>query len=212
MSEWEPRVSARLDEMSGGKRSLYMEIHPDGDIVVCIHEDGAQIENNDGTKASVEFCNTAGGGGESPHTRRALHALFDAMLRDAEEKPAGIPPYPVWLSKQMTKVHPEKIERLLNLTARDFFTAERMEQCGIKSKSLRTMAMRHAIDMAKTRMHFDGQRVQFIDRPRILSMREFVTEYKDLPSILRWPNLGEKSAAALITTITTSGLQFSATV
>src|SRR3989338_276290 len=101
MAEWKIRTAGRIDEMSQGKMSLRIEIKPDSDIVVYIEEDGVQIEDERGNKSRVEFCDTASGGGRSPHTRRALYGLFEAMKRDAKESPDGRPRYPVGLAKLM---------------------------------------------------------------------------------------------------------------
>jgi hypothetical protein len=103
MAEWKIRTAGRVDEMSHGKMSLRIELQPDGDIVVYIEEDGVQIEDKQGNKSRVEFCDTASGGGRSPHTRRALYALFEAMKKDAKEYPDGIPKYPINLAKLMAE-------------------------------------------------------------------------------------------------------------
>lgn len=101
MAEWKIRTAGRVDEMSGGKMSLRIELQADGDVMVYIEEDGALVQDKNGNKSRVEFCNTAGGGGKSPHTLRALNALYEAMRQDAKERPDGIPQYPVGLAKMM---------------------------------------------------------------------------------------------------------------
>jgi hypothetical protein len=52
---------------------------------------------------SVEFCSTASGGGRSPHTRKALKDLAEAMIKDAHEKPDGIPQFPEHLKEKMLR-------------------------------------------------------------------------------------------------------------
>jgi hypothetical protein len=101
MSEWTPRVAARLDEMSYNKKSLRIELQPDGDITVLIEHDGIPIEDAEGNRASVEFCNTSNGGGRSPYVLLALYGLFVALKKDAQERPDGIPMYPVGLRELM---------------------------------------------------------------------------------------------------------------
>ncbi len=103
MAEWKIRTAGRVDEMSHGKMSLRVELQPDGDVTVFIEEDGVVIEDAARNRSRVEFCNPIGGGGRSPHTRRALYALFEAMKRDAKEYPDGIPKYPVGLAKLMAE-------------------------------------------------------------------------------------------------------------
>ena len=100
---WKVRTSGRLDEMSSGKLSLRVEIQGDGDIVIFIENDGVPIEDAEGNRAQVEFCNTGSGGGRSSHTRKALVELFHAMKKDAKERPDGIPPFPLWLREEMAK-------------------------------------------------------------------------------------------------------------
>ena len=101
MAEWKALAAGRVDEMSGGKMSLRIELQPDGDITLYIEENGEPIQDKMGNKSKVEFCSTAGGGGRSPHTLRALAVLYDAMVRDAKERPDGIPKYPVGLAQMM---------------------------------------------------------------------------------------------------------------
>ncbi|HWP61334.1 MAG TPA: hypothetical protein VN495_01910 [Candidatus Paceibacterota bacterium] len=103
MAEWEVQSAGRLDEMGQGKMSLRIELQPDGDIILCIDEDGVPVQDDAGNVAKVEFCSTAGGGGRSPHTRRALYTLYEAMRLDAREKPDGIPKYPVGLREAMAR-------------------------------------------------------------------------------------------------------------
>lgn len=98
-----PRAAGRIDEMSHGKKSLRVEIQGDRDIILYIDEDGVPIEDKEGNVAKVEFCHTGNGGGRSPHTRRALFALFEALKKDGIEAPEGIPKYPVGLAEQMAE-------------------------------------------------------------------------------------------------------------
>ena len=99
--EWSVRMAGRLDDMSGNTKSLRVILQPDGDVVVCIDLEGVPVEDEAGNKASVEFCNPAGGGGRSTHTRRALLILFEAMKKDAEERDDAVPIYPIGLAETM---------------------------------------------------------------------------------------------------------------
>ena len=101
MADWNVRTAGRLDDMGHGKMSLRVELQPDGDITVLIEEDGVVVQDGEGNSSRVEFCNPTGGGGRSLHTRRALYALFDAMKKDALERPDAIPKYPVGLAERM---------------------------------------------------------------------------------------------------------------
>jgi hypothetical protein len=101
MPKW--KTAGRLDDMGRGKMSLRVEFQPDGDIIVYIEEDGVIIQDDKGNRSAVEFCNIAGGGGQSPHTRRALVALYEAMKKDAQERPDMIPKYPAGLAEAMAK-------------------------------------------------------------------------------------------------------------
>ena len=100
---WSLRQAGRFDEMSQKTLSLRIEFHADGDMVLYIEKDGMPIQDEDGTKAKVEFCSTSGGGGQSPHTREALTHLFGGMILDNRADPTGIPPYPMGLAEAMEK-------------------------------------------------------------------------------------------------------------
>ncbi len=70
---------ARKEDMSpNGRLRLFRQ--DDGDMCVAIIED-------DGTMAGVEFCVPGTGGGKSPKTLRALHALAHAILEDNAAEP-----------------------------------------------------------------------------------------------------------------------------
>jgi hypothetical protein len=65
------RIEVRPEDMSpSGKLRLIQQ--DDGDIIVCVHEDG-------GVSADVEFTLS---GGHSPWTLAALRDLMDAMAKD----------------------------------------------------------------------------------------------------------------------------------
>lgn len=104
MPDWIPEEAARVDEMSQGRKSLYIALQPDGDIIVEIHLDGVPIQDENGNKAMIEFCSTAGGGGRSPKTRGGLKEAFYGILQDAKEKPDGIPKYPIHLRDSMLEL------------------------------------------------------------------------------------------------------------
>ena len=103
MSERITNMSARLDEMGQGRLSLRIEAHRDGDVLLAIDFDGIPIQDEHGNEACVEFCSTAGGGGRSPQTRKALFELLKAMKQDAEHDPSGVPRYPIYLAEYMKK-------------------------------------------------------------------------------------------------------------
>lgn len=95
--------SARLDEMSQATLSLQILRDLDGDIRIMICDKGMPVCDESGTKAVVEFCNTAGGGGRSPKTMVALLQLFDAMMADNTVDQSGIPPYPLHVKQEIIK-------------------------------------------------------------------------------------------------------------
>jgi hypothetical protein len=66
---WIVRTAARIDEMSSGRKSLRLEVHADGDIVLFIEIEGEPVEDKEGNVSSVEFCAS---GGFSDKTRAAL--------------------------------------------------------------------------------------------------------------------------------------------
>ncbi len=60
----------------------------DGDIIVCAVPDPEECERRQLPPfgIGVEFC-TCGGGGQSPNTRKALLALWEAIEKDNAENP-----------------------------------------------------------------------------------------------------------------------------
>lgn len=77
----------RIEDMSNrGRLRLIKQV--DGDIIIAVQsmEDGL-LQNGD----SVEFCSAFGGGGKSPNTMKALHALMEAMRLDNIEYPSKKP-------------------------------------------------------------------------------------------------------------------------
>lgn len=76
------RVNRPEDMSTVGSLELFRG--DDGDIHVVMWyetEDGLRMNQ------SIEFCNTASGGGHSPHTFKALQSLMEAMQKDNEEHP-----------------------------------------------------------------------------------------------------------------------------
>ncbi len=69
----------RLEDMSVRGR-LTLSWQDDGDICITVIEDS-------GRSAGIEFCNTGGGGGQSPNTLRALRELYKAMQKDNQDNP-----------------------------------------------------------------------------------------------------------------------------
>lgn len=82
-----PTQVQRYEDMSP-KGCLRLFRQNDGDIIVCVVPDPHDCErrNLPPFGIGVEFCEF-GGGGHSPHTRKALLALWDAIERDNTENP-----------------------------------------------------------------------------------------------------------------------------
>jgi len=79
------RIVTRNEDMSARGRLRLIQ-QTDGDVIVAIQpERDGLIQPGE----SVEFCVPGGGGGRSPHTLAALHALMEAMERDNRERPIG---------------------------------------------------------------------------------------------------------------------------
>jgi hypothetical protein len=82
MSE-EQGYAERSEDMSPtGKLRVFKE--DDGDVIVAIVKGDNE---KDFVMADAEFCTPGTGGGKSPHTRRALLELYDAIERDNYESP-----------------------------------------------------------------------------------------------------------------------------
>jgi hypothetical protein len=64
--------------------SLNIHLQDDGDVVVWVGH--PRFPKPDGEK-EVEFTTIGSGGGRSPHTHKALRALFEAIKRDNDEEP-----------------------------------------------------------------------------------------------------------------------------
>lgn len=77
------REAVRNEDMSA-RGHLRLLQQDDGDIIVVVH-----TQENDLVMpgVSVEFCSPMGGGGRSPRTLAALHALMDAIDADNRERP-----------------------------------------------------------------------------------------------------------------------------
>lgn len=78
----------RFEDMSP-EGCLRLFRQEDGDIIVCAVPDPEDCDRRrlPPFGISVEFCECGGGGGQSPHTRRALLALWEAIERDNAEHP-----------------------------------------------------------------------------------------------------------------------------
>ena len=74
-------IVERYEDMSpGGKLILMQQI--EGDFILCIKPDPKSVEYEYVPfGVTVEFC-THGGGGQSPHTWKALKMLFEAIEND----------------------------------------------------------------------------------------------------------------------------------
>ncbi len=72
----------RAEDMSpDGRLRVWMQ--QDGDLIVEVVPESSKQEPS----ASVEFCTVGSGGGRSPHTRKALMELMEAIKRDNKESP-----------------------------------------------------------------------------------------------------------------------------
>lgn len=77
---------ARMGEMApAGDSHMRLLIEDDGDVCVSIYEaDGPGAARI----AGIQFCAPGAGGGQSPHTRRALLDLIRAMAQDNADLPS----------------------------------------------------------------------------------------------------------------------------
>jgi len=78
----------RFEDMSPTGH-LMMHQQEDGDIIVCAVPDTEECKRGHLPPfgIAVEFCSCIGGGGQSPHTRKALIELWKAIERDNAENP-----------------------------------------------------------------------------------------------------------------------------
>ena len=83
----DPQGVARLSDMDPAL-ALRVSRGADGDIHVFIAQPRMPLQDEDGNLAAVEFCAS---GGQSPHTRKALLALAEAIERDNQENPIADP-------------------------------------------------------------------------------------------------------------------------
>ena len=77
------REVKRYEDMSP-KGYLRLIEEPDGDLIISIVSDPEEIQLS-ALGISCQFCMPIFGGGKSPHTRKALLALFEAMELDNKE-------------------------------------------------------------------------------------------------------------------------------
>lgn len=86
------RVVERNEDMSKRGRLRLIQ-QDDGDIIVAVQsEQDGLLQPGD----SVEFCAGFGGGGKSPRTFEALHALMEAIRLDNVESPSRKPNDGLW--------------------------------------------------------------------------------------------------------------------
>lgn len=71
------RVSRFEDMSPGGKITLHRQ--QDGDVII-------EIVTDEFERACIEFCTPMTGGGQSPHTHKALCQLMVAMEKDEQER------------------------------------------------------------------------------------------------------------------------------
>lgn len=70
--------TVRIHEDMSPDGMLILHRQEDGDVIVCV------VPSSEGNiPYTAEFC-TAGGGGRSPNTHRALVALIEAVKKDLE--------------------------------------------------------------------------------------------------------------------------------
>ena len=79
------QIVERLEDMSPCG-FLRLILQTDGDVIVVVSPDPSDTDQKffAGTARQVEIC-THAGGGKSPRTLKALHALFDAMVQDNQD-------------------------------------------------------------------------------------------------------------------------------
>lgn len=78
----------RFEDMSPQGR-LVLHQQPDGDLIITIVPDPEDAKRHGlpPLGISAEFCAVGGGGGQSPHTRKAIIELWRAIERDNAEHP-----------------------------------------------------------------------------------------------------------------------------
>lgn len=81
-----PEMAERYEDMSPDGR-LRLHLQEDGDVLVCICKPDVTL--GESPYHFVEFCAPGAGGGQSPHTRKALLDLMAAIQKDNEENPIG---------------------------------------------------------------------------------------------------------------------------
>ena len=81
--------------------ALMIETAHETDVWIWVEVDGLPARDETGKFIRAGFCNLSSGGGRSRHTLEALHALIEAMKKDAMERPDGIPPYSHYLEERM---------------------------------------------------------------------------------------------------------------
>ena len=76
-------VARRYEDMSQlGQLALMMQ--EDGDVIISLHLTPGSRPT---MMPSMEFCTPGAGGGQSPHTRKALINLYEAIQKDNAENP-----------------------------------------------------------------------------------------------------------------------------
>jgi len=83
-----------------------------------------------------------------------------------------------------------------------------MVACGVSSIHARSVAIYRARNMAQYKNWFNSQPVKIEPRPRVLIVREFITEYPTISSLLLEEGIGRKVAEALANTMIRSGLSY----
>ena len=78
------KVVTRRGDMSPEDRLRVFQ-QEDGDYILQIVPE--YDERHPKPSLSVEFCTCCGGGGNSPHTRRAIAGLIEAIRKDNVERP-----------------------------------------------------------------------------------------------------------------------------
>lgn len=99
----------------------------------------------------------------------------------------------------MTMSHESLVDSLLKLSPEDFFTRERMIECGIALPQVR-FSHRRIISCCMTDSTTLG-------RDPVKNMREFLERWPTKFELMREPNMGEKIATTIFTVIQKTGLQ-----
>lgn len=99
----------------------------------------------------------------------------------------------------MAMPHENLVDRLLELSPGDFFTHERMSECGIALSQVRSSRARII-----TCCRFD---LTTLGRGPVENMQEFLRRWPTKFELMREPTIGAKIATTIFTVVQRTGLQ-----